>query len=166
MELFLLQSHLPFAVVGSNDEVKIGNKMVKARQYPWGTVQGIYVWNPTPQPRTLVESVGFFLFVLIQLKVQTFWNGDIAYLLLFMTCQLHSSSDTSVLCLPSVCMHSLGQISFSYAALSVWNSLPCKVRSSDTLTSFKSRLLKLSYWLHVPKCLVFTTVHGSPQYIF
>jgi len=31
--------HLPFAVVGSLDEVKIGNKMVKARQYPWGTVQ-------------------------------------------------------------------------------------------------------------------------------
>ncbi|ESO93692.1 hypothetical protein LOTGIDRAFT_182098 [Lottia gigantea] len=30
---------LPFAIVGSNDEVKIGNKMVKARQYPWGTVQ-------------------------------------------------------------------------------------------------------------------------------
>ena len=27
--------------MGSNDEVKIGNKMVKARQYPWGTVQGI-----------------------------------------------------------------------------------------------------------------------------
>ncbi|XP_076468314.1 septin-6-like isoform X1 [Babylonia areolata] len=34
-----MNSHLPFAVVGSNDEVKIGNKMVKARQYPWGTVQ-------------------------------------------------------------------------------------------------------------------------------
>lgn len=34
------QSHLPFAVVGSTEEVKIGNKMVKARQYPWGTVQG------------------------------------------------------------------------------------------------------------------------------
>ena len=30
---------LPFAVVGSMDEVKIGNKMVRARQYPWGTVQ-------------------------------------------------------------------------------------------------------------------------------
>lgn len=27
-------------MVGSSDEVKIGNKMVKARQYPWGTVQG------------------------------------------------------------------------------------------------------------------------------
>uniref|UniRef100_A0A8C5BGA6 Septin n=1 Tax=Gadus morhua TaxID=8049 RepID=A0A8C5BGA6_GADMO len=30
---------LPFAVVGSTEEVKIGNKMVKARQYPWGVVQ-------------------------------------------------------------------------------------------------------------------------------
>ncbi|MEQ2201904.1 Septin-6, partial [Xenoophorus captivus] len=35
-----MNSHLPFAVVGSTEEVKIGNKMVKARQYPWGTVQG------------------------------------------------------------------------------------------------------------------------------
>ncbi|EHH25901.1 hypothetical protein EGK_15761 [Macaca mulatta] len=32
--------HLPFAVVGSTEEVKIGNKMAKARQYPWGVVQG------------------------------------------------------------------------------------------------------------------------------
>ena len=37
---FFPQGHLPFAVVGSMDEVKVGNKMVKARQYPWGTVQG------------------------------------------------------------------------------------------------------------------------------
>ncbi|KAK3099977.1 hypothetical protein FSP39_012791 [Pinctada imbricata] len=34
-----MNGHFPFAVVGSSDEVKIGNKMVKARQYPWGTVQ-------------------------------------------------------------------------------------------------------------------------------
>jgi len=34
-----MNGHLPFAVVGSTDEVKVGNKMVKARQYPWGTVQ-------------------------------------------------------------------------------------------------------------------------------
>ncbi|XP_013390378.1 septin-11 isoform X1 [Lingula anatina] len=34
-----MNAHLPFAVVGSTDEVKVGNKMVKARQYPWGTVQ-------------------------------------------------------------------------------------------------------------------------------
>lgn len=37
------QVHLPFAVVGSTEEVKIGNKMAKARQYPWGVVQGMYV---------------------------------------------------------------------------------------------------------------------------
>ena len=30
---------LPFAVVGSNDFVKVGNKNVRARQYPWGVVQ-------------------------------------------------------------------------------------------------------------------------------
>ncbi|XP_075419485.1 septin-10 [Tenrec ecaudatus] len=34
-----MNAHLPFAVVGSMDEVKVGNKMVKARQYPWGIVQ-------------------------------------------------------------------------------------------------------------------------------
>jgi len=34
-----MNNHLPFAVVGSLDEIKVGNKMVKARQYPWGTVQ-------------------------------------------------------------------------------------------------------------------------------
>ena len=37
------QVHLPFAVVGSTEEVKIGNKMAKARQYPWGVVQGMYM---------------------------------------------------------------------------------------------------------------------------
>ncbi|XP_073906667.1 septin-10 isoform X2 [Castor canadensis] len=34
-----MNGHLPFAVVGSMDEVKVGNKMVKVRQYPWGIVQ-------------------------------------------------------------------------------------------------------------------------------
>merc|ERR1712079_256621 len=34
-----MNAHLPFAVVGSNDFVKVGNKMVRARQYPWGVVQ-------------------------------------------------------------------------------------------------------------------------------
>jgi septin family protein len=29
---------MPFAVVGSTDLVKVGSKMVKARQYPWGVV--------------------------------------------------------------------------------------------------------------------------------
>merc|ERR1712062_482132 len=30
---------LPFAVVGSNEFVKVGSKEVRARQYPWGVVQ-------------------------------------------------------------------------------------------------------------------------------
>merc|ERR1712045_295683 len=34
-----MNSQMPFAVVGSNDFVKVGNKMVRARQYPWGVVQ-------------------------------------------------------------------------------------------------------------------------------
>ncbi|XP_036612730.1 septin-10 [Trichosurus vulpecula] len=34
-----MNGFLPFAVVGSMEEVKLGNKMVKARQYPWGIVQ-------------------------------------------------------------------------------------------------------------------------------
>ncbi|KAM6970775.1 septin-10 [Aplochiton taeniatus] len=34
-----MNGHLPFAVVGSTEEVNVGNKMVKARQYPWGVVQ-------------------------------------------------------------------------------------------------------------------------------
>lgn len=34
-----MNSHIPFAVVGSTDFVRVGNKMVRARQYPWGTVQ-------------------------------------------------------------------------------------------------------------------------------
>ena len=54
-----------------------------------------------------------------------------------------------VLRLPSVSTHSFCQRSFSYAAQSVWNSLPCKTRSSNTLTSFKSHLFKLHNWLCV-----------------
>ena len=48
------------------------------------------------------------------------------------------------------CMYSLGQRSFSYAALSVWNSIPYKVRSPNTRVSFtfqtapKLHLFKLS----------------------
>ena len=34
-----MNTHLPFAVVGSNELVKVGNKNVRARQYPWGVVQ-------------------------------------------------------------------------------------------------------------------------------
>lgn len=36
-----MNSHVPFAVVGSTDFVRVGNKMMRSRQYPWGTVQGM-----------------------------------------------------------------------------------------------------------------------------
>jgi len=34
----VMNSHLPFAVVGSRDEVIISGEKYRARQYPWGTV--------------------------------------------------------------------------------------------------------------------------------
>ncbi|MCL4118257.1 UNVERIFIED_CONTAM: hypothetical protein GTU68_050626 [Idotea baltica] len=34
-----MNAQMPFAVVGSTDFIRVGNKMVRARQYPWGTVQ-------------------------------------------------------------------------------------------------------------------------------
>lgn len=34
-----MNEHLPFAVVGSSEFVKVGSKMTRARQYPWGVVQ-------------------------------------------------------------------------------------------------------------------------------
>lgn len=39
-----MNAHVPFAVVGSSDFVRIGSKSVRARQYPWGTVQGEYIY--------------------------------------------------------------------------------------------------------------------------
>lgn len=51
------QGHLPFAVVGSMDEIQVGNKMVKARQYPWGIVQGKWINGDRKRMCTLVCSV-------------------------------------------------------------------------------------------------------------
>ncbi|KAH0624572.1 hypothetical protein JD844_032188, partial [Phrynosoma platyrhinos] len=34
-----MNEYLPFAVVGSMEKLKVGNKTVKARQYPWGIVE-------------------------------------------------------------------------------------------------------------------------------
>lgn len=34
-----MNTHVPFAVVGSTEMVRCGNKNVRARQYPWGIVQ-------------------------------------------------------------------------------------------------------------------------------
>ncbi|CRK98838.1 CLUMA_CG012115, isoform A [Clunio marinus] len=34
-----MNAHVPFAVVGSTEFIKLGSKMIRARQYPWGIVQ-------------------------------------------------------------------------------------------------------------------------------
>ena len=63
--------------------------------------------------------------------------------------QLRSSSDNSVLRRPSVRTVSYGQRSFSYSAPSAWNSLPQQIRSSDNVSTFRSRtkthLFRLAY---------------------
>jgi septin family protein len=38
-----LEKHIPFAVVGSDKLVSVDGKKVRARQYKWGTVQGIVI---------------------------------------------------------------------------------------------------------------------------
>ncbi|NXP23409.1 SEP10 protein, partial [Scytalopus superciliaris] len=35
----IMNGHLPFAIVGSTEKVKIGNTVVRARRYPWGIVK-------------------------------------------------------------------------------------------------------------------------------
>ena len=35
-----MNDQVPFAVVGSRDEVVVNGHKVRARQYPWGTVEG------------------------------------------------------------------------------------------------------------------------------
>lgn len=56
MHLALFQAHLPFAVVGSTEEVKVGNKLVRARQYPWGVVQGKALQAGHPPQISLVRA--------------------------------------------------------------------------------------------------------------
>ena len=63
--------------------------------------------------------------------------------------QLRSCSDNSVLRRPSVRTVSYGQRSFAYSAPSAWNALPQQVRSSDSVSTFRSRtkthLFRLAY---------------------
>lgn len=44
--LSFLQDHIPFGVVGSKEEIIAGGKRIRARQYPWGLVEGqFYIPN-------------------------------------------------------------------------------------------------------------------------
>ncbi len=38
-----MNDQVPFAVVGSRDEVVVNGHKARARQYPWGTVEGMCV---------------------------------------------------------------------------------------------------------------------------
>ena len=40
MLTFSMQKEVPFAVVGSRDEVEVGGKRSRVRKYPWGMVEG------------------------------------------------------------------------------------------------------------------------------
>ena len=53
---------------------------------------------------------------------------------------LRSSSDSRILKIPTVNTVSYGQRSFSFAAPTFWNSLPHKIRHSQSLSSFKRSL--------------------------
>ena len=63
--------------------------------------------------------------------------------------QLRSCSDNSVLRRPTVRTVSYGQRYFAYSAPSAWNALPQQVRSSDNVSTFRSRtkthLFRLAY---------------------
>lgn len=56
-----MNAHVPFAVVGSTDFVRVGNKMMRSRQYPWGTVQG-KITNCPLTLRYIDYSCGFLFF--------------------------------------------------------------------------------------------------------
>ena len=44
MSLLPPQEAIPFAVVGSTTVIEVNNKKVRGRQYPWGVVEGEWVW--------------------------------------------------------------------------------------------------------------------------
>ena len=57
---FFEQAQLPFAVIGSREEVEVGGKKVRARKYPWGTVEGTAVHTHTHM-YTYVHALTWFL---------------------------------------------------------------------------------------------------------
>ncbi len=58
------QQHLPFAVVGSREEVVINGEKFRARQYPWGTVLG----------KLIIYAFSTFLDILINIFFKNMEN--------------------------------------------------------------------------------------------
>ena len=53
---------------------------------------------------------------------------------------LRSSSDNRILCIPKLRTKSFGHRSFSFAAPTIWNSLPSELRHTDSIQKFKLAL--------------------------
>lgn len=46
-----LRAMLPFAVIGSEDEITVDGRRVRCRQYPWGIVESKPYFTPVDNPR-------------------------------------------------------------------------------------------------------------------
>ena len=91
---------------------------------------------------TCIQRIEYKLLLLAFKSVN---NDDPSYLSDFLkfyipSRQLHSSSDTRLLRIPSFCPKSFGQRKFSYQASVLWNSLPISLRHSNSTLAFKSAL--------------------------
>ena len=53
---------------------------------------------------------------------------------------LRSSSDNRILCIPKLRTKTFGHRSFSFAALTIWNSLPSELRHTDSIQKFELAL--------------------------
>ena len=53
---------------------------------------------------------------------------------------LRSSSDNGILCIPKLRTKTFGHRSFSFAAPTIWNSLPSELRHTDSIQKFKLAL--------------------------
>ena len=52
-----MRENIPFAVVGSERMLEVGGKKVRARQYPWGVVEGVWVGGGGTRRRLLCMLV-------------------------------------------------------------------------------------------------------------
>ena len=96
---------MPFAVVGSTDEIVVGGHKVRARQYPWGTVEGELLHTQTVSLTLPIDvMVCYFLFQLRTRLIVTLSN--------FVRCcygELHT------ICIRSACNYVPNKYIFTYS---------------------------------------------------
>jgi cell division control protein 11 len=52
-----LRGLMPFAIVGSEETVEIGGRKVRARQYPWGIVEGMCGTRNFTKHPTIIDTM-------------------------------------------------------------------------------------------------------------